>query len=108
MRLLRHIVWLLLICGCVSFPAPSNPCQQQEDRYISWYAVGVVSGSLAGATGTSGVLTSTLADEPYADIALAASSMVFGALATLGTVLSGIYAENYAECVDANAVDSPP
>jgi len=101
----------LLTCGCVSLvppnAAPSDACRRLDESHIAWYAVGIASGSLAGATGTSGVLTSTLADEPYADLGLAVSSTIFGALATLGTVLAGIYAERYVECLDEPVVEPP-
>ncbi|MBN1774516.1 MAG: hypothetical protein JXB32_24865 [Deltaproteobacteria bacterium] len=92
--------------GCSSLipsgRTPTDECRQMDDSYLAWHAVGVAAGGAAGATGAGGVLTSTLADEPGADIALAASSALFGILATVASVLSAEYAERAADaCVEA-------
>jgi len=92
---------LLLLLGCTSLvPAgrtASDRCRDADDAHLAWYAVGIASSGLAGATGAGGVLTATLADEPGADIALAASSAVLGVLATVAGVLAGEYAERASE-----------
>lgn len=94
--------------GCASLYGgtanPSQECRRADDLYLTWHAVGIAASGAAGATGAGGVLTSTLADEPGADIGLAASSAVFGILATVATVLSAEYAERATEaCVEQPA-----
>lgn len=100
MRGLLVALVLFSIGGCTSLVGSrdaSDVCQDYDSAYLAWNAVGVASSGLAGATGASGVLTATLADEPGADIALAATSAVLGVLATVANVLSGQYAERFAE-----------
>jgi hypothetical protein len=98
----KYIVLLLLIVGCSSIVPtavrnPTDACTTADQNYLIWKAIGVASSGLAGATGSGGVLTATLADEPAADISLAASSAVFGILATVAGILSGEYATRAAD-----------
>lgn len=91
----------LLLCGCFALTPPndsSDHCRTYDENYVTWYALGIASGSLAGATGASGVLTATLIDEPYADLGLAISSTVFGAFAAVSNALAGMYASRYTTC----------
>jgi len=97
---MRPLAFVFLL-GCTSLLPPgrtaSDRCREENDRHLAWYAVGVASSGMAGATGAGGVLTATLADEPGADIALAASSAVLGVLAAVANVLAGEYAERASE-----------
>jgi len=94
------VVLVLLLSSCTSLipsGTTTNPeCQRYDANYLAWYAVSVAASGAAGATGASGVLTATLADEPSADIVLAATSAAMGILATVATILSGEYAERAA------------
>jgi len=99
-RLLAILAALSLSCAGLippGYPA-RDECREADDAYLAWRSIGIAAGGLAGATGTSGVLTSTLADEPGADIALAASSALLGVLASVASVLAGEYAERVTRC----------
>jgi hypothetical protein len=98
MKILAVLVLLLSSCtSLIPSGTTTNPdCQRYDESYLAWYAVSVAASGGAGATGASGVLTATLADEPGADIALAATSAALGILATVATILSGEYAERAA------------
>lgn len=102
---MRLLLMSVLLIGCTSLippgRTPSDRCASDADSYLAWHAVAVASSGLAGAVGAGGVLSASLADEPGADIALAASAVLFGALATVAEVLSAEYAERSAEaCVE--------
>ncbi len=104
-----RLIPLFLCLGCSSLlgsRTATDECREYDDSYLTWHAVGIAAGGLAGATGASGVLSATLADEPGADIGLAASSAVFGVLATVAGVLAGEYADRFGErCVDVPLSD---
>ncbi len=111
MRLFSSVV-AAIVLGCSSLLPPvsqgvSNECLSYDDSFVTWSAVGIASGSLAGAAGASGILSATLADLPGADAALAASSAVLGALAAVAGWASGHYAGRYAEHCQPSS-DSQP
>jgi hypothetical protein len=74
-------------------------CVRYDDAYIAWYALGMTFSGVTAAAGTSGVLSATLADEPNADIALAATAAGSGILTVVFNWLAGESAERYTECV---------
>lgn len=103
---------VVLVSGCSSLipreTTPSEQCQGFDDSFVAWSAVGIASGSLAGAAGASGVLSATLADLPGADAGLAASSAILGALAAVAGWASGHYAGRFASECQPLALDPGP
>lgn len=93
---------MLLVLGCSSLIPPEaavrDECRDYDDSYLAWRSVAIAAGGLAGASGTSGVLTSTLADEPGADLALAGVSAVSGILSAVAAWLADEYARRVTRC----------
>lgn len=97
-------VALALPVGCSALIPPSDAvstvspdCRYYDDSFMAWQAVGIAAGSLGGASGASGLLSSALDGSEGAEIGLAASGAVLGALSAVAAWLSGHYAERYAE-----------
>lgn len=104
-------ICLALLFGCSSLlpplSTPTQECRSYDDSFVIWSALGIASGSLAGAAGASGVLSASLADLPGADAGLAASSAVLGALAAVASWAAAHYAGRYAERC-GEVVHAPP
>mgnify|MGYP001573672951 FL=1 len=101
MRLLVAVLFLSLGCSTLVRPSDgttvSDDCRRFDDSFVAWQAVGIASGSLGGASGASGLLSSALDGSDGAEIGLAATGAVLGALSAVAVWLSGHYAERYAE-----------
>lgn len=80
--------------GCI------ESCRAYDDEYLVFYALGMAFSGVTAASGTSGILSATLADEPNADIALAATAAGSGIATVVFNWLSGESAERYTECVE--------
>ena len=97
----------LVLSGCVGLEGhastPSgesclDSCRRYDDQYLAYYALGMVFSGTTAAAGTGGVLTATLADEPNADIGLAATAAASGIGAVVFNWLAGESAERYTTC----------
>ena len=93
------------VCGevdraCMEIQEVEAECSAADSQYKAWKAVAIASSGLAGATGAGGVLSSAIADEPAADVGLAAASSAFAVMATVGEYLSGDYGEDAVECLE--------
>lgn len=92
------------VCGetdraCMEIQEVEAECRSLDGSYKAWKAVGMALTGVAGATGTGGVLTATLAEEPAADVTMAALSAGSAIFATVSDWLAGEYAEDVAECL---------
>jgi hypothetical protein len=92
------------VCGetdraCMEIVEVEAECRELDGQYKAWKATGMALTGVAGATGTGGVLTATLADEPAADVTMAALSAGSAIFATVSDWLAGEYAEDVAECL---------
>lgn len=92
------------VCGetdraCMEIVEVEAECRQLDGSYKAWKAVGMALTGVAGATGTGGVLTATLADEPAADVTMAAVSAGSAIFSTVSYWLAGELAEDVAECL---------
>jgi hypothetical protein len=73
-------------------------CRAYDDQYLVHYALGMTFSGVSAAAGTGGIMTSTLADEPGADIALACISAGGGIAALVFNWLSGEAGERFEDC----------
>jgi hypothetical protein len=92
------------VCGetdraCMEIVEVEAECRQLDGSYLAWKAVGMALSGLTGATGTGGILTATLADEPAADVTLAGVSAGSAIMATVAQMLSSEYAQDAVECL---------
>lgn len=92
------------VCGetdraCMEIVEVEAECRGLDASYKTWKATGMALTGVAGATGTGGVLTATLADEPAADVVMAGLSAGSAIFATVSDWLAGEYAEDVAECL---------
>ncbi len=76
-----------------------DACRTHDSEYLAYYALGMTFSGVSAAAGTGGIMTSALADEPGADIALACISAGGGIAALVFNWLSGEAGERYEDCV---------
>lgn len=74
-------------------------CRAYDDQYLVHYALGMTFSGVSAAAGTGGIMTSAIADEPGADIALACTAAAAGIGALVFNWLSGEAGERYEDCV---------
>lgn len=95
MRRLLLTIWL---CSCGSLipvgSSRSATCLEANTEYRIWRGIGIVCEVFAGATATGGLITRSVTDEPYADIVLGGSSVLFTGCSALSGFMSGEAAED--------------
>jgi len=90
-------------CGLLTHTdsARSQSCTEANSNYRIARAINIGCDVLAGGTAASGIITTTVADEPYADIILGASSVLFVGCSAIASFFGGEYAEETVmECRD--------
>ena len=109
---MKTIILCAMLCSCTGLShidtATHGPrsqeavcaeeCSPHDDAYLVYYALGMTFSGLAGASGTGGVLSATLADEPGADIALASAAAGSAIATVVFNWLAGEEADRYEEC----------
>ena len=73
-------------------------CRTYDDQYLVHYALGMTFSGVSAAAGTGGIMSSALADEPGADIALACSAAAGGIAAVVFNWLAGEAGERFEDC----------
>ncbi len=117
--MLKRAIWIGLIvaacglaswclaqsCGCLGFSpgaevagddAPLDPaCEEIDNAYLAWTAVGSAASGLAGAAG--GALAIWPDPTREESIGIGVSAAVLGVLGTTAQLLAGSYAQRYLE-----------
>ncbi len=111
----RALFLVVLLVGCSSLSEPwrttAGPqptpvdlclatCVKYDNAYLIEYALGMTMSGVSAAAGTSGILSTALADEPGAAIGLAAIAAGAGVATLVFNWLAGENASRYTACVD--------